>query len=336
MTTALVIVGLIALAAVSVVVWLLLRGGSSAAPINSDISVLQKTLELLLKDTQNLKSEQRVAQEAGQHIKTEMRQLTDVLSQFKTRQEERDRQETEYNMAIQSSVKNIESLFRGSKSKGIAGESILREILKVFPPELIVFDYPIEGKPVEFGLKLADGKIVPMDSKIVALEELTRLETETNEDVRSRLIKKAELEVAKKIKEVASYIHPPTTYEQAIMLIPDLLYSVLKEAPYRASQHSVILLSYSMAVPYILTLRHLHSRTLATYDEQQVTAFLDDLGRILNEMEDALENKLTRGNTMITNATGEYRQMLSRIRGRISRLAEASHLPELVGSTKDE
>jgi DNA recombination protein RmuC len=333
MITALIVVGLIALIAIGVMVWSLAR---PAAPVNSDTSVLQKTLELLLKDTQNLKSEQRVAQEAGQHIKAEMRQLTDVLSQFKTRQEERDRQEVEYNMAIQSSVKNIESLFRGSKSKGIAGESILREIFKIFPPELIVFDYPIEGKPVEFGLKLADGKIVPMDSKIVALDELNRLETETNEEVRGRLIKKAELEVAKKIKEVASYIHPPTTYEQAIMLIPDLLYSVLKEAPYKASQHSVILLSYSMAVPYILTLRHLYSRTLATYDEQQVTAFLDDLGRILNDMEDALENKLTRGNTMIANATGEYRQMLDRIRGRISRLAEANHLPELVGTTKDE
>ena len=37
-----------------------------------------------------------------------------------------------------------------------------------------------------------------MDSKIVALDELTRLETETDEDVRQRLIKKAELEVAKK------------------------------------------------------------------------------------------------------------------------------------------
>jgi DNA recombination protein RmuC len=333
MTAALIVVGLIALVAVATVVWLLSRPTS---PVTSDLSVISKTLDLLMKNTQSVQVDQKISKEIDQTLRSEMRTLADTITQLKTRQEERQRAENEYNTAVQGSIKNIESLFRGSKSKGVAGENLLREIFKNFPPEWIVFDYRIEGKPVEFGLKLADGRIMPMDSKIVALDELTRLETETDEDVRQRLIKKAELEVAKKVKEVAGYIHPPVTYDQALMLIPDALYSVLVDAHQQAYSRAVILLPYSMALPYILAFRNLHSRTLANYDEQQVTGFLEDLDRILNEMETVLENQVARGNTMITNAYSEYKRLVGKIRGRMTYLAEADKHPELAAGKRDE
>ena len=152
MTTALIVVGLIALVAVAAVVWLLSR---PASPVTSDLSVISKTLDLLMKNTQSLQVDQKISKEIDQTLRSEMRTLADTIAQLKTRQEERQRAENEYNTAVQGSIKNIESLFRGSKSKGVAGENLLREIFKNFPPEWIVFDYRIEGKPVEFGLKFA-------------------------------------------------------------------------------------------------------------------------------------------------------------------------------------
>jgi len=333
MLTALIIVGLIALIAIGVMVWLLTR---PAAPVNADITVISKTLDLLMKNTQSVQVDQKIAKEIDQTMRTELRSLGDTIAQLKTRQEERQRAENEYNTAVQGSIKNIESLFRGSKSKGAAGENLLREIFKNFPAEWIVFDYRIEGKPVEFGLKLADGRIMPMDSKIVALEEITRLETETDENVRQRLIKKAELEVAKKVKEVAAYIHPPVTYDQALMLIPDALYSILIDAHQQAYSRAVILLPYSMALPYILAFRNLHSRTLANYDEQQITGFLEDLDRILNEMEIVLENQVSRGSTMITNAYSEYKKLIGKVRGRMTYLAEVDKHPQLTKGGRGE
>ncbi|OGB74823.1 hypothetical protein A2810_01500 [candidate division Kazan bacterium RIFCSPHIGHO2_01_FULL_49_10] len=333
MTLALIIIGIVALVAVGAVIWLLSR---PSAPVTSDLSVISKTLDLLMKNTQSVQVDQKIAKETDQTLRTELRSLSDTIAQLKTRQEERQRSENEYNTAVQGSIKNIERLFRGSKSKGAAGENLLREIFKNFPPEWIVFDYRIEGKPVEFGLKLADGRIMPMDSKIVALDELTRLETETDEDMRGRLIKKAELEVAKKVKEVAGYIHPPVTYDQALMLIPDALYSILIDAHQQAYSRAVILLPYSMALPYILAFRNLHSRTLANYDEQQITGFLEDLDRILNEMETVLENQVSRGSTMITNAYSEYKKLIGKVRGRMTYLAEADKHPELTTGGRGE
>lgn len=333
LNVAFIIIGLIALGAIGLLGWILLKQRN--AKMQLDDSAIGKTLDLLLQDVQKLKTNQQISKETDQDFKTEMRSLSEVLNQFKTRQEERQKQEEEQRAAIQSSVKNIENLFHGSKSKGMAGENILREIFKRFPPELIVFDYRIEGRPVEFGLKLPDGRILPMDSKVVAVEEMNQLEIEEDEEKRQKLIKKVESEVAKKIKEVASYIHPPITWDRALMMVPDSLHAVLKESPYRAYSQSVILVPYSMAIPYILTFLDLHKRTLATYDEQQIQSFLEDLDRILNEMETVLENQIARGNTMVSNAYNEYKKLVGKVRGRMTYLTEAEK-PSLEGANKNK
>lgn len=326
MTIALIIISLVALGALSVLWWLLI---SRPKGTEGTAAVVSQTLDLLLKDTRDLRVDQKLVHETSQRLQTDMRNVAEVLTQFKTRQEERNKWEEDYSSSIRNSIKNIEHLFRGSKSKGMAGENILREIFKVFPPELIVFDYRVEGKPVEFGLKLPDGRIVPMDSKVVAMEEMAQLTTEDNEEVRQRLIKKVEAEVMKKIKEVAEYIHPPVTWDRALMMIPDPIYALLKEAFTKAYSQSVILIPFSMAIPYILTFLDLHKKTLATYDEQQIRSFLEDLDRALNEMETVLENQIARGNTMITNAYTEYKKIVGKVRGRMAYLAEAEKPPQL-------
>jgi len=318
------------LGSLSVLGWLLINRPKGA---EGTAAVVSQTLDLLLKDTRDLRVDQKLVSETSHQLQTDMRHVAEVLTQFKTRQEERNKWEEDYSSSIRNSIKNIEHLFKGSKSKGMAGENILREIFKVFPPELIVFDYKVAGKPVEFGLKLPDGRIVPMDSKVVAMEEMAQLATEENEEVRQRLIKKVETEVMKKIKEVAEYIHPPITWDRALMMVPDPIYALLKEAFTKAYSQSVILIPFSMAIPYILTFLDLHKKTLATYDEQQVRAFLEDLDRALNEMETVLENQLARGNTMITNAYTEYKKIVGKIRGRMTYLSEAEK-PPLIAPAK--
>ncbi|MFH0912117.1 MAG: DNA recombination protein RmuC [Patescibacteria group bacterium] len=337
MTIALVIISLVALGALVMLGWVLLARKTS--PGTEDTAVHQ-TLDLLLKDTRDLRVDQKLVHETSQRLQGDMKSVADVLTQFKTRQEERNKWEAEYSTSIRHSIQNIEHLFKGSKSKGQAGENILREIFKVFPPELIVFDYRVEGKPVEFGLKLPDGRIVPIDSKVVALDEMAQLATEENEEVRQRLIKKVESEVMKKIKEVSGYVHPPITWDRALMMVPDAVYATLKEAFMKAYHQSVILIPYSMAIPYILTFLDLHKKTLAVHDEQQIRSFLEDLDRALTEMETVLENQIARGNTMIINAYSEYKKIIGKVRGRMTYLAEAEKAqlaaPAIPTSTETE
>ena len=145
MTITLIIISSVALVLLGTVIWLLARKVQPATD-----NTAHKLLEMLIKDTQEARIDQRLVQESSQNLQTDMKSVTSLLQQFKARQEERNREESEYNVAIKDSIKSIEHLFKGSKSKGMAGENILREIFKIFPPELIVFDYKVEGKPVEF------------------------------------------------------------------------------------------------------------------------------------------------------------------------------------------
>src|SRR5512132_2310841 len=62
-------------------------------------------------------------------------------------------------------VKRLATVLAGGASKGRAGEFILREHLAELPPGMLVTDFRVNGKVVEFGLLLPDGRRLPIDSK---------------------------------------------------------------------------------------------------------------------------------------------------------------------------
>ena len=85
MTIALIILSLVALAALGLAGWLIYKGQNDKSTISDD-SAMGKTLDLLLKDTQLLKIDQKLSQESNKGFKEEMRQLSDILAKFKARQ----------------------------------------------------------------------------------------------------------------------------------------------------------------------------------------------------------------------------------------------------------
>ena len=96
-----------------------------------------------------------------------------------------------------------------------------------------------------------DGKVVPIDSKIVATEDIGGLFDEgVTADDRARLVDKVRRRVKDKIPEVQKYISPPRTLPFAIMCVPDSVMEVVSEVIPEAVE-KVILLGYS-AVPQLI------------------------------------------------------------------------------------
>ena len=84
-----------------------------------------------------------------------------------------------------SSVRSFERLatvLAGGASKGRAGEHVLREHLSQLPPGMLTSDFRVNGKVVEFGLVLPDGRRLPIDSKWSAVAELEALEAAGDAD----------------------------------------------------------------------------------------------------------------------------------------------------------
>lgn len=214
---------------------------------------------------------------------------------------------------IQKATKRIESALLGSKSKGEIGENILYESLRYFPPEMIDINFKVNGKPVEFAIILSDGKRIPIDSKWIGLE---------GEDSPEIDIEKA---IAKKAREVSQYIDPSSTLSMAIAAVPDSVFARCKQAHIKAyRENRVLIMPYSMAIPYILALYNLHKSYARSIDAELLNSYLSDIKVSINKLETLLENNIARSITMANNAYNEGKQILYKIRGYIEHIENSN------------
>jgi len=221
---------------------------------------------------------------------------------------------------IQKATKRIESALLGSKSKGEIGENIIYESLRQFPPEMIDINFKVNGKPVEYAIILSDGKRVPIDSKWVGLE------AEDSPDVDIEKV------ISKKAKEVSQYIDPVSTIPMAIAAVPDSVFARCKQAHIKAyRENRVLIMPYSMTVPYILALYSLHRSYVRNIDTERIHSYLSEVTVSINRLESLLENNIARSVTMINNAYSEGKQILYKIRGAIDYIENSNGMEEKNG-----
>ena len=235
---------------------------------------------------------------------------------FRTLQETYSRLETQrlIDEEVQRITKRLESALLGSKSKGEMGENIICESLKYFPPEMIDVNFKVNGKPVEYALILSDGKRLPIDSKWIGIDE------------ESSDVEKA---IAKKAKEVSQYIDPASTISMAIAAVPDSVFAQCRQAHIRAyRENRVLIMPYSMTIPYILSLYNLHRSYTRNIDTERVNSYLSEIKSSINRLETLLENNIARSISMVNNAYNEGKQILYRIRGAIDYIENSNKMGE--------
>jgi DNA recombination protein RmuC len=214
-----------------------------------------------------------------------------------------------------ASLRRLESVIAGSSTRGAAGENILEETLRALPPEMLQRNVWVGGKVVELALRLPGGKLLPIDSKWVSSSALEQLaETGLDAPRRAQLTAQVEREVERRVREVSQYIDPATTSPFVLAVIPDAAYDVCRGAIVGAHQRHVMVVGYTMALPYLLTLYQLHLQFARTVDMEKLQSALIDVERHLDTLEGVLENKLQRAVTMLQNAYGEGKQVSARIR----------------------
>jgi DNA recombination protein RmuC len=254
-------------------------------------------------------------------VRQEVAAVRQVLDRFQVREDERRAREEE----AWGSLRRMSTMLAGSQRAGRAGENILAEALSHLPPSVLERDFRVNGRVVEFALVLADGRRLPIDSKWPAERELAQLEQETDPAGRDRIAQQVERTVARRAREVATYLDPAMTAPLAVAAIPDAAYAVLRRAHAEAFRYGVIVVPYSMALPIVLSVYTLASRLGEVGDAR---ACLSDLGSILDAMEMTLENKLERASTMLANGNGEVRGQIGQARTTVARAREVDPIAE--------
>lgn len=294
----------------SVIAFIMSRRGGEVSP---DLVIRLDKQDAVL---QELKTKYELGDRGQDFIREELVRTGRTLLAMQTDLEARRRSEEESRLI----VKRLESVIAGSYAKGRAGENILREAFKQFPSEMVEADFQVGGRVVEFGLRLYDGKVLPLDSKWPATSLALALDDEEDEARRRSIIADVEREVGKKVREAAGYIDPAKTVPWAVVALPDSIFSVCKRAFIEAHKARVILMSYSMAVPYLLTFYSLHLQYSKSIDLDAMEAHLAQIVRQLDLAEQVIENKLSRGSTMVNNAYVELGQITGKIRGSLGAL----------------
>jgi hypothetical protein len=284
--------------------------GPNGAERGDDVAAdrLRLTIEAQSAEIRRLSDAEARRDLGGEQLRTEVLAFREALSDLRTReQERRAREERGW-----ETLHRVSSVLAGGQRTGRASENVLRESLAALPPTMVVADFRVGGRVVEFGLVLPDGRRLPVDSKWTADRELQALADCEDQAERDRLCKAIERAVTDRAREVSAYRDPAVTAPFGVAAIPDGAYEVLRRAHADAYRHGVIVVPYSMALPVLLFLYGIVARLGGAAD---LEACLADLVGVMDSVEAILENKVARATTMLANGTDELRGQIGRARG---------------------
>ncbi|GEM_PF-1978687 len=247
-------------------------------------------------------------------LKRALRGLEDAsaeLSRLKGEREADLRTFTSQLGDLKGKLESIHTTLTGRRS-GLAGENILREALRFFPAEWIRSPY----YDVEFGVVLFDRRIIPIDSKFTATELLEKLGELEDDGEKSSLADEIERRVLSRAREVSKYINPTATTTFAICAVPNSIHDLLKRAHIQSyREHRVMIMSYSMAVPFLLLMYDQSLKSMGQLDETRLEAFFASVEQSVRILQDNLENRVKEANTRLGNAYRDCVDAVSKIEG---------------------
>ena len=247
--------------------------------------------------------------EATSVIRAELSRAQDGLTSLQAHA--KARQELEKQTA--ESVRRLEAIIAGAQTKDTAGENIIELVFAQLPPDWQVRDFQIANKTVEFGLRLPNNLVLPIDSKWPATHLLEQWVACDNPAERLALKAQIEAAVLAKARDVRKYIDPDMTVNFAIAAVPDAVYDLCSRVQVEAFRLNVVLVSYSMFVPYLLLAFQMILRTSQNIDLQKLDAYLERVQDNIQAMQDELEGRFSRAVTMLNNSRDDLRAHLGRI-----------------------
>jgi DNA recombination protein RmuC len=310
-------IGLLALAIVVAAMLLARRQGRDPAAlqtleavsrnlgqIQSELTRASRAQDDLKRDVQQSReSSLKLIHEATLGLQTEIGAAQKALAEMKALEQGRARQMEQAGLALQ----RLEAVVAGSSSRGAAGENILAKALTQLPPDLLEINVAFGSKIVEYALRLPGGKLLPIDSKWPSAPTLQRLAETVDTQERRRLQEQVARDLRNRAREMSKYLDPERTLSIAVLAVPDAAYTAAPEIHGEAYRDGVLVVPYSLALPYVLALYRLTLRFGASVDADQLTARLRALDDSLRRIGDEVESRLSRGLVQMQNARDAIR-----------------------------
>lgn len=222
------------------------------------------------------------------------------------------------------SLRRLEAVVAGSSARGAAGENILARALGQLPPDLLELNVAFGNKIVEYALRLPGGRYLPIDSKWTSVGVLERLEAVELPQERKRLCDQVVRDVRGRIREMTKYLDPERTLSLGLLAVPDAVYTAAPEAHADGYREGILVVPYSLALPYVLALYRLTLRFGCAVDTDQLADRLRVLNECVRKLDEEVEGRLSRGIVQLENSREALRDHLGEARRSTDRLLQAT------------
>lgn len=291
----------------------------ATAVIIASLAVVAALLFLRHEVQRGREAAQRELADATQGIRGELGHAQRALAEVRALELGRVRQ---WEMAAES-LRRLESVIAGSASRGAAGENILARSLCQLPPDLLETNLAVGNRVVEYALRLPGGRYLPIDSKWTGAQALEEL-PEAGPSERRRLAEQLARELRARVREVAKYLDPELTIGLGLLAVPDALYGASPEAHGQGHREGVLVVPYSLTLPFVLAVYRLALRFGCAVDTDQLEARLRALDEALERSAGEVESRLSRSLVLLENARDALRAELAGARRTVGRLLETA------------
>ena len=289
--------------------------------LQTEMARLGRAQEELRRDVQGGREASfRELAHVTQGIRGEIARAQSTLAEVKALAQGRARQMDR----AADSLRRLEAVVAGSASRGAAGENILARAFSQLPPDLLERNAPFGSRVVEYALRLPGGRLLPIDSKWTSAASLERLADAEDPIEQRRLAEQVSREVRLRVREVGKYLDPERTLALGVLAVPDAVYAAAPEAHGEGYREGVLVVPYSLALPYVLAVYRLALRFGTALDPGSLGARMRTLEESLRRMDEEVEGRLSRGLVQIENARDAVRGELGQARRAAARLLEAA------------
>src|SRR5262249_2823886 len=127
-----------------------------------------------------------------------------------------------------------------------------------------------------------------------------------------------------RIREMAKYLSPDRTLGLGLVAIPDGVYLTAPELHADGYRDGVLVVPYSLALPYVLALYRLTLRFGASLDADRLAERLRSLDESLRQLGEEVEGRLSRALVLAENSRDALREHTLAAQRATARLLEAA------------
>lgn len=312
-----VIVAITPLVAVLAALWFLQRPLQGLTGLQAEMRAMRERLGTLEQAQGTAQTNVLVATSA---LQTELSQARAELTQLRTQ----GRMRADLEAQVADSVRRLETIIAGTQAKGAAGENILESVFARLPPEWQMRDFRIGNRVVEFGLRLPNNRVLPIDSKWPATDLIERFASCDDPAEQMRLKGQIESVVLSKAREVKKYLDPSLTVNFGVAAVPDAVYDLCTAVQTDCFLENVVLVAYSMFIPYLLLVFQTVLATAHDIDIERLDTYLRSAEESVRAVQGEVEGRYARAMVMLSNSRDEMRTHLSRVSSSLA----AAHMGE--------